>query len=470
MIRIQMIVPLFAISCYAMLVKPGSGFIRFAVEPAREIYEAFVIYTFFSLLIDMLGGAKSIVVMATGRPPVHHPGFIRYILPAVDISDPRTFLALKRGILQYVWLKPAICFGTLFLELLGWYDVNDLGPRSVYLWYTIVYNCSVSLSLYCLAMFWKILWDDLKPFNPMGKFLCVKLIIFASYWQGVILAVLNFFGWLPGDPALSTDTPNVGVSIQNALLCVELIPFAIGHWLSFSYRPFTVLHLPTARVQFYYALRDILGFKDLVIDFALTFRGDYYNDFRQFDSVDASIAHPASRSRMGRINQGLRYHTNGKQKHWLPVNRAPLISDASVQSTSEITALPRHNDPLYAASIVSHGTSTRALYPNSPRLSPTASPMLDTQSLSTVRSDISELISESLRNAIPDISYDNEHLDEDEALYSEAFSVISNYNLDQKEVKKLIMYPVVDDLITSHEYGYKVKRLREDRMRQYGAC
>lgn len=483
MIRIQLIVPLFAILCYSMLRDPTSVFNKFVIEPIREIYEAFVIYTFFSLLTDMLGGAKSIIIMSSGRPPVAHPGFLKWVLPPLDISDPQTFLAIKRGILQYVWLKPIICFGVLFLELLGWYDVNDMSVGSLYLWFTIVYNFSVSLSLYCLAIFWKILWVDLKPFNPMGKFLCVKLIIFASYWQGVILAILNIMGVLPGNSSQDENgAPNIGVSIQNALLCVELIAFAWGHWFSFSYRPFTISRMPTGRLQFYYALRDMFGIKDLVIDFALTFYGDYYKDYKQFDSVEALIAHPSLKSRMGRINQGLRYQPDGKQKHWLPLQNlqaSPLAGQASIRSTSEINAISNHiyqqqlgrSQSIYAPSLVSTGTSTRALYPHSPKVSPPSSPLLsDAHSVKTnpsyLEDEFAEPLSETLKKLNPDIMYDNEYIDEDEQYYQAACSVVNNYNLDQTEVKKLINYPIVDELIVGHEYGYKVKKLRADRIRQ----
>lgn len=482
MIRIQLILPLFALSCYSMLINPTAVMVKFAIEPAREIYEAFVIYTFFSLLIDMLGGAKSIVIMTSGRPPVPHPGFMGRCLPKLDISDPTTFLAIKRGILQYVWLKPILCFGVLFLELLGWYDVNNLGWNSVYLWLTILYNCSVSLSLYCLAIFWKILWTDLKPFNPIGKFLCVKLIIFASYWQGVILAILNFAGILPGHGQEGENgAPNIGVSIQNALLCVELIGFAIGHWFAFSYKPYTISQIPNGRLEFYYAFRDMTGIQDLVIDFRLTFYGDYYKDYKQFDSVEAVIAHPATNGRMSRLNQGLRYHNDGKQKHWLPQqqNMAPsqsqvtLNSKHSIKSTSEMNAIPDFDKKRskYANSIDLHGASTRALYHGAPgNLSPTLFPTQagDTSSVNTARSsqeEDPESISEIISSANPDIDYSNEYLDEDELFYQAACSVVNNYKLDQVQVKKLINYPIVDELIDGHVYGYKVKKLRAKRLK-----
>ncbi|QBM87060.1 Organic solute transporter Ostalpha [Metschnikowia aff. pulcherrima] len=488
MIRIQWIIPLFAISCYSMLTNPTSMLNKYIIEPTREIYEAFVIYTFFSLLINMLGGAKSIIIMTSGRPPVAHPGLFLYVLPDLDISDPKTFLNIKRGILQYVWLKPIICFGILFLELLGMYDVNDMSIRSLYLWFTIVYNISVSLSLYCLAIFWKILWNDLKPFNPVGKFLCVKLIIFASYWQGVILAILNFTGILPGNHSPDeSGAPNTGVSIQNALLCVELVAFAIGHWLSFSYKPFTISKIPNGRLEFYYAFRDMIGIKDLVIDFRLTFYGDYYKDYKQFNSVDASIAHPSSNGRMGRINQGLRYHGDGKQKHWLlqshslSQHQAPShlgsAHRSNIQSTSEQYAFQGSlskpvPQTLYAASLGLNNTSTRGVYVSSPKLkaSPessikTSEDMASLNIKSLPQDDDHERIDEIVRSINPDIDYDSEMFDDDERVYRMACSVINNYNLDQIEVKKLVNYPIVDELIMGHEYGYKVKKLRADRER-----
>lgn len=467
MIRIQLIVPLFALSCYSMLVDPTAVFNKFVIEPVREIYEAFVIYTFFSLLTDMLGGEKSIVILTSGRPPVAQIGFMQHCLPTLDILDPHTFLALKRGILQYVWLKPVICFGVLFLELLGWYDVNDLSVKSLYVWFTIVYNFSVSLSLYCLAMFWKILWVDLKPFNPVGKFLCVKLIIFASYWQGIILSILNFAGVLPGNSAQDENgAPNIGVSIQNALLCVEMIAFAFGHWFSFSYKPFTISRIPNGRLQFYYAMRDMFGVKDLIIDFRLTYYGDYYNDYKQFDSVDAIIAHPNSRGRMSRINQGLRYHNDGKHKHWLPLQMANNNSKGSIQSTSETNAIfsygskPR-SQPGYAASISLASTSTRGICPSSPKANP--SPPGSPETARTVRSEEAKNMDEIMSGLNPEINYEDEYFAEDELYYQAAATVVSNYNLDQTEVKKLINYPIVDELIGGHEYGYKVQKLRASR-------
>lgn len=468
MIRIQLIVPLFALSCYAMLVDQKAPFNRFVLEPVREVYEAFVIYTFFSLLTDMLGGERNIIIMTSGRAPVLHPGILGYILPPLDISDSHTFLGIKRGILQYVWLKPFICMAILLGEVIGWYDVNKMGPTSIYLWLTIIYNFSVSLSLYCLAIFWKILWDDLKPFKPVGKFLCVKLIIFASYWQGMILAILNAFGALPGSSDAEQQKESIGVCIQSALLCVELVGFAIGHWFSFSYIPFTISRIPNGRLEFKYALKDVIGNRDLVHDFRLTFNGDYYKNYKLFDSVEALLAHPQSNGRMSRINQGMRYHTDGRQKHWLPSNNAqgstnPQIKAPSNDNSPQLKSsfLPsNHNDSLaiknYEPSVQSNFSSMNGLY----SASPVGSPEL-------AASGPPEPILDILRaeDELADILYGNEDLDHDEDLYREACRVVTNYNLDHANIKRILNYPIVDHKIEGHAYGYRVQKLRKDRLR-----
>ena len=66
-------------------------------------------------------------------------------------------------------VETILCITIIILELIGLYNVNDLSIKSIYFWLTLIYNASVTLSLYCLAIL-KILWNDLKPFKPVGKF------------------------------------------------------------------------------------------------------------------------------------------------------------------------------------------------------------------------------------------------------------------------------------------------------------
>ena len=43
---------------------------------------------------------------------------------------------------------------------------------------------------YCQLMFYKVLKEKLSPVQPVSKFLCVKLMVFVSFWQAVLIVLL----------------------------------------------------------------------------------------------------------------------------------------------------------------------------------------------------------------------------------------------------------------------------------------
>ncbi|KAG6991381.1 hypothetical protein G7Y79_00052g087210 [Physcia stellaris] len=299
-IRILFMVPIYSASSYASLMSQTAAFY---IDPLRDIYEAFTIYTFFQLLINFLGGERSLIVMMHGRPPAPHPWPMRYCLPRVDISDPHTFLSIKRGILQYAWLKPVLGIATIVMKATNTYQEGYLGLTSGYLWSGIFYNLSVTLSLYSLAMFWVCMSQDLKPFRPVPKFLCIKLIIFATYWQGIFLSILQAGGAIPNDvPGYSPD--NLAAAIQDAMICFEMPIFAIAHWYAFSWRDYADVTISAARMPVKFALRDAFGPRDLIEDTKETFGGSSYG-YRSFDTGDNVLAHEDSESRTARLMEGM---------------------------------------------------------------------------------------------------------------------------------------------------------------------
>lgn len=286
------------------------------VDPIRDIYEAFTIYTFFQLLINYLGGERSLIIMTHGRAPVEHLWPLNHVLAKVDISDPHTFLSIKRGILQYAWLKPILSLTAIIMKATGTYQEGYIGLSSGYMWSSIVYNLSVSLSLYALGLFWVCMHKDLVPFRPVPKFLCIKLIIFASYWQGFFLSIMVFLGAIPDDVPEYSPT-NLAAAIQDALICVEMPFFAVAHWYAFSWHDFADNNIQSARMYLNHALRDAFGIRDLIEDSKDTFRGENYG-YRVFDSGDKVMAHEDSKSRLARLRDGMRYERGGKGKYWIP--------------------------------------------------------------------------------------------------------------------------------------------------------
>ncbi|KAF2004557.1 DUF300-domain-containing protein [Amniculicola lignicola CBS 123094] len=324
-VRILLMVPIYSACSWASLVSIRAAF---WIGPLRDIYEAFTIYTFFQLLINFIGGERALIILMTGRAPIPHLWPLDHVLPTVDISDPHTFLAIKRGILQYIWVKPILAVAAIIMKALGVYKEGYIGVSSGYFWSGLIYNISITVCLYALAMFWVCMLVDLQPFRPMPKFLCVKGIIFASYWQGFFLSILVWLGAITDRvPGYSAD--NLAAAIQDALICFEMPIFAMAHWYAFSWHDYADDTISAARMPVKYALRDAFGPQDLIQDTKDTFGGKKY-EYRYFDAHDNVLAHEESSSRTARMREGMRYERGGKGKYWIPKpgdsENQPLLS------------------------------------------------------------------------------------------------------------------------------------------------
>lgn len=64
------------------------------------------------------------------------------------------------------------------------FSLPSSSVASGYLYVTMIYNISVSLSLYALFLFYFATRELLVPYNPVLKFFMVKSVIFLSFWQG----------------------------------------------------------------------------------------------------------------------------------------------------------------------------------------------------------------------------------------------------------------------------------------------
>ncbi len=317
----------------------------FFIDPFKDVYEGFVIYSFFNLLINFLGGERSIIIMMHGRMPVAHLWPLQWCLPKIDVGDPHSFLAIKRGILQYAYLKPLLATATIAMKATNTYQEGYLGLKSGYFWSGLLYNISITVSLYSLATFWMCLSPDLKQFRPMPKFLCVKLMIFASYWQGLLLSILVWLEVIPDIERYTAD--NIALAIQNALICYELPLFAISHWYAFSWKDYADPTISTARLPVKYALRDAFGIKDLMEDFKDTVWGNRY-EYRYFDPSEDVIAHPDSDARVARMMEGLRFKRNGKGKYWVrkPKQTSQLLGGPSRPDYTLLGTGPNNHEPL----------------------------------------------------------------------------------------------------------------------------
>ncbi|CEP08279.1 hypothetical protein [Parasitella parasitica] len=303
-VRILWMVPIYGISTYISLVSLN---VAFYVDTFRDIYEAFVIYAFFNLLLNKLGGERALIIMLHSRPPSEN--FFPGTLWSRDIfvGDPYTFLFVKRGILQFVYVKPVLAIITMVLKATGKYHEGEFSLTSSYFYLTFFYNLSVCLSLWCLMVFFYATKKDLTTFRPLPKFLCVKAIIFFSFWQSVVVALLVFAGIIP-------EAEHISVAIQDFLVCIEMVPFAIAHSFSFSWEDYFDQNVHSARMPIRKAIQDSFGLKDVMMDTLDTLKGSGFS-YRSFEPSEG-VPHMGS-SRNSRIMAGLRYSNITTKKRWL---------------------------------------------------------------------------------------------------------------------------------------------------------
>ncbi|KAK8861533.1 hypothetical protein IAR55_002355 [Kwoniella newhampshirensis] len=339
-VRIMLMVPLYAISSLIAIFSLEAAFF---IDAVRDLYEAFVIYTFLQLLITYLGGERSLLIILHGRPPIPHPFPVGLFLRPMDVSDPWVLLNLKRGVLQYVQVKPLLVVATIIMKATGTYREGNFAADSGYTYISVIYNTSICLSLYCLAMFWVAVSQDLKPFRPVPKFLCVKGILFFSFWQSIGISLLVAVHAIK-KVGPYTDAEHMSLALVDSLICFEMPIFAIAHQYAFQASDYIDENLNyAARLPFIYAFRDAFGFKDVWEDTKDTLKGRGVS-YQAYEPAEGGLHYGLGRQR--RIKAGLRYVKGGKAKYWMPM---PGDEARNKGETGPLSAIKRRIDERLAA-------------------------------------------------------------------------------------------------------------------------
>lgn len=232
-VRILFIVPIFGIDSWLSLffVTRSSWYVYF--DSIIDWYEAFVIYNFMHLCYEYLGGESNIMSEIRGKPIQTNWYY------GTCFFQGRTYTIeflrfCKQATLQFCIIKPLMSVLTLILMATGRYHDGDWSPGSSYFYITMVYNLSVSVALYGLILFYQATKDLLSPYEPVWKFLSVKSIIFMSFWQGVMLAILEKIGLLT--PYSKDAEPGaLAAGYQNFFICIEMLFAAIALRYAFPY-------------------------------------------------------------------------------------------------------------------------------------------------------------------------------------------------------------------------------------------
>ncbi|XP_067316756.1 transmembrane protein 184A-like isoform X1 [Anolis sagrei] len=235
-IRILFIVPIYAFDSWLSLLMIGSHQYYVYFDSVRDCYEAFVIYSFLSLCFEYLGGESTIMAEIRGKPIVSSCTYGTCCLQGMSYSI--GFLRFcKQATLQFCIVKPLMALITIILQAFGKYNDGDFNVHSGYLYITIIYNFSVSLALYALFLFYFATMDLLRPFEPVLKFLTIKAVIFLSFWQGMLLAILEKCGVIPEVQIIdgkAVGAGTVAAGYQNFIICIEMLFASIALRYAFT--------------------------------------------------------------------------------------------------------------------------------------------------------------------------------------------------------------------------------------------
>ena len=118
------------------------------------------------------------------------------------------------------------------------YCLESLNPAFSHVWVMVIEAVAVSIAMYCLIQYYVQIRRDIKQHKPLLKVLAIKLVIFLSFWQTILISFLTSAGAVKSSPKF--QTPDIKVGIPAMLLCIEMAIFSVFHLWAFSYRPYVV--------------------------------------------------------------------------------------------------------------------------------------------------------------------------------------------------------------------------------------
>ncbi|ETV86652.1 hypothetical protein H257_01777 [Aphanomyces astaci] len=264
-IGILWMVPIYATTSWLSLRFKGWSLF---LDMLRDCYEAYVIYLFLALMVAYLGDGSDdrVVRILRTLPDLPHPFPFNYCNPPIKMGK-RFLRDCKMAAMQFVVLKPLTGFAAILLERFDLYGQGHFVVNRGYLYLSLIINASVTYAFYYLVLFYLALGTHLKPFNPVPKFLCVKAVLFLSYWQSVVLAFLSRFAIIHELGTWTTDDVTNG--IQNVLICFEMMVIAVVHTYAFPFEAFKDDDMMFANAMDGGTLRDSILSENFAFDDAL---------------------------------------------------------------------------------------------------------------------------------------------------------------------------------------------------------
>jgi len=235
-IAIMWMIPIYSVTSWLGLVFTQTyGFLSLI----KDIYEAYVIYTFLSLLIAILGRGNrdSVIELLIKhsdhlKPPLKLP-----FTSTQSFASPREKAnaildQCQLFCMQFVFLRPITSVVTVIADS---FNENRWELSMPQFYMMLMTNVSIFFAFTGLVRFYYAMKDELMWCNPFNKFLCIKGIVFMTFWQSVVISFIAHAIFENAEDELNPDETATEWSkeAQSFLICLEMFAFAIAHCFVF---------------------------------------------------------------------------------------------------------------------------------------------------------------------------------------------------------------------------------------------
>jgi len=191
------------------------------------VYESITLGAFLLLLIQYVaatghGHSAEAALARKDKEPLPFPLCCWRYRPI----KPGFMHAVKWSVLQYTIVRPAISIAGIICQA---YDVlceESWNYRHASVYLTAIDFVSITVSLYGLLLFYGLTKEELRGRRPLAKFLCIKLIVMATFYQSFVFDFLQNHGVIHATEYWTTT--NIANGLNALTTCIEMIFFALG--------------------------------------------------------------------------------------------------------------------------------------------------------------------------------------------------------------------------------------------------
>jgi len=207
-------------------------------ELVQVAYEAITLSAFLLLLIDFVASTAS---GHDVRKALDRKSKSALPIPLCCIRYRPTkayfMYTVKWSVLQYVIVRPAVSIAGIICQHYGVLcPTSSFNPYYAQMYLSIIDFISITVALYGLIVFYGLTKTELVGKQPLAKFLTIKLIVMATFYQSFIFSILE--GRVIHATKYWTES-NIADGLNALTTCIEMVLFACFmmwayHWNEYA--------------------------------------------------------------------------------------------------------------------------------------------------------------------------------------------------------------------------------------------